>query len=222
MNIECNDRFRSAKRQGSSRSDAAPSGVAILAFFTIIAVVCVGGYFLLLKLIEISRQEDTGRRMNGRDGFTDEAHLYSTIGAVIARGGHAAMRHWGDPVGHPVRVRTTPVRRIRVLAPPSLPHVEAVSRKLAEIGLDAHSRPLPATDTDECRLQLRQHFFDPVYHLNDVGTAVNSVITDLPARLSARSSCGRPIWSRCPSNVSNRSRHCGLFGSLQPPLMNNV
>jgi hypothetical protein len=65
MNNECSDRFRSAKRQGSGGGDPTPSGIAILAFFTIIAVVCVGGYFLLLKLIEISRQEDcmlSGRR----------------------------------------------------------------------------------------------------------------------------------------------------------------
>jgi hypothetical protein len=43
----------------------APSTVSILAFFTVLAVACVGGYFFLMKLIDISRQEDcmlAGRR----------------------------------------------------------------------------------------------------------------------------------------------------------------
>jgi hypothetical protein len=45
--------------------DAAPSGAAILAFFAILGLACVGGYFLLMKLIDVSRQEDcllAGRR----------------------------------------------------------------------------------------------------------------------------------------------------------------
>jgi hypothetical protein len=45
--------------------DPAPSGTAILVFFTIIGLVLVGGYFLATKLIDISRQEDcmlAGRR----------------------------------------------------------------------------------------------------------------------------------------------------------------
>jgi hypothetical protein len=61
--------YRSGKRRHSLRPpgrrgfggggrDEAPSGVAILVFFTILAVACVGGYFLLMKLIDISRQED--------------------------------------------------------------------------------------------------------------------------------------------------------------------
>ncbi len=43
----------------------APSGVAILAFFVIVGVAMVGAYFLLMKLIDMSRQEDCmlgGRR----------------------------------------------------------------------------------------------------------------------------------------------------------------
>jgi hypothetical protein len=40
------------------RDEPAPSGRAILAFFVVLAVAIVGGYFLLMKLIEISRQED--------------------------------------------------------------------------------------------------------------------------------------------------------------------
>jgi hypothetical protein len=41
------------------------SPVAILVVLMIIALVCVGGYFLLMKLIDVSRQEDcllAGRR----------------------------------------------------------------------------------------------------------------------------------------------------------------
>jgi hypothetical protein len=34
------------------------SGREILIVMTIIALVCVGGYFLLLKLIEVSQQDD--------------------------------------------------------------------------------------------------------------------------------------------------------------------
>jgi hypothetical protein len=63
MNDESDIRFRSAKPRNSG--DPAPSGVAVLAFFVILAVACVGGYFLLLKLIDMSRQEDcmlAGRR----------------------------------------------------------------------------------------------------------------------------------------------------------------
>jgi hypothetical protein len=47
---------RSGKPHGGG--DPAPSGIAILVFFTIIAVAMVGGYFLLMKLIDMSRQED--------------------------------------------------------------------------------------------------------------------------------------------------------------------
>jgi hypothetical protein len=45
----------SGKPQGG---EPAPSGIAILVFFTIIAIAIVGGYFLLMKLIDMSRQED--------------------------------------------------------------------------------------------------------------------------------------------------------------------
>ena len=46
-------------------SDSAPSGISILVFFTILAMVGVGGYFLLMKLINMSHEEDcilAGRR----------------------------------------------------------------------------------------------------------------------------------------------------------------
>ena len=39
-------------------SDSAPSGISILVFFTILALFGTGGYFLLTKLINISREED--------------------------------------------------------------------------------------------------------------------------------------------------------------------
>jgi hypothetical protein len=65
MNDENDIRSRSGKPRNSGRGDTAPSDAAVLAFFVIVAVACVGGYFLLMKLIDISRQEDcmlAGRR----------------------------------------------------------------------------------------------------------------------------------------------------------------
>jgi hypothetical protein len=65
MNDESDIRFRSGRPRNSGRGDPAPSGVAVLAFFLAIAVACVGGYFLLMKLIDMSRQGDcmlSGRR----------------------------------------------------------------------------------------------------------------------------------------------------------------
>lgn len=53
------------RSHSGERDEQAPSGGAILAFFVVLAIVLVGGYFLLMKLIEISRQEDcmlAGRR----------------------------------------------------------------------------------------------------------------------------------------------------------------
>jgi hypothetical protein len=52
-------------RPPSKDDDTGLSGAAILVFFAILALACVGGYFLLMKLIDISRQEDCilgGRR----------------------------------------------------------------------------------------------------------------------------------------------------------------
>ena len=52
-------------RNHGGGDDRAPSSRAVLAFFAILAVMCVGGYFLLMKLIDMSRQEDcmlSGRR----------------------------------------------------------------------------------------------------------------------------------------------------------------
>jgi hypothetical protein len=46
------------RSQSGERDDQAPSGRALLAFFVVLAIALVGGYFLLMKLIEISRQED--------------------------------------------------------------------------------------------------------------------------------------------------------------------
>jgi hypothetical protein len=43
---------------GAGGGGGAPSGIAILAFLAAVALACIGGYFLVMKLIEISRQED--------------------------------------------------------------------------------------------------------------------------------------------------------------------
>jgi hypothetical protein len=63
MNDASGNRRRSGKPpdrggRGGGGSGGAPSGTAILAFLTAVALACVGGYFLVMKLIEISRQED--------------------------------------------------------------------------------------------------------------------------------------------------------------------
>lgn len=65
MNDESGNRSRSGVPQNNSDDDQAPSTRAVLAFFMVMAVLCVGGYFLLMKLIDMSRQEDcmlSGRR----------------------------------------------------------------------------------------------------------------------------------------------------------------
>lgn len=64
MNDEVRNRPRSGKpRESDGEQPLSP--LAIFAILTIIALVCVGGYFLLMKLIDVSRQEDcllAGRR----------------------------------------------------------------------------------------------------------------------------------------------------------------
>jgi hypothetical protein len=64
MNEEITDRSRSAKpRNGGEEQTLSP--IAILVILVTIALACVGGYFLLMKLIDVSRQEDcllAGRR----------------------------------------------------------------------------------------------------------------------------------------------------------------
>lgn len=64
VNDETSNRPRST---GSGNGDGEPtlSPHAILVILIVIALVCVGGYFLLMKLIDVSRQEDcllAGRR----------------------------------------------------------------------------------------------------------------------------------------------------------------
>jgi hypothetical protein len=52
-------------RRPAKDDETAPSGVALLVFFAVLGLACVGGYFLVMKLIDISRQEDCmlgGRR----------------------------------------------------------------------------------------------------------------------------------------------------------------
>jgi hypothetical protein len=64
MNDETGNRPRSGK-PGSADGGQTLSGRDILVILAIIALVCVGGYFLLMKLIDVSRQEDcflAGRR----------------------------------------------------------------------------------------------------------------------------------------------------------------
>ena len=57
MDDETGNRSRSGKPRNGG-GEQAPSPRAIVAFLAIIALVCVGGYFLLMKLIDVSRQED--------------------------------------------------------------------------------------------------------------------------------------------------------------------
>jgi hypothetical protein len=58
------NRSRSGKlRNGDGEQTLSP--LAILVVLALIALACVGGYFLLMKLIDVSRQEDCllgGRR----------------------------------------------------------------------------------------------------------------------------------------------------------------
>ena len=57
MNDETANRSHSDKpRNGGSEQTL--SARDILVVLTLIALVCVGGYFLLMKLIDVSRQED--------------------------------------------------------------------------------------------------------------------------------------------------------------------
>jgi hypothetical protein len=58
MNDESANRWPPGKPRNNGGGDPAPSGFAILLFFAAVSVACVGGYFLLMKLIDISRQED--------------------------------------------------------------------------------------------------------------------------------------------------------------------
>lgn len=64
MNKETSNRPRSPG-PGNGDSEPTLSPQAILVILVAIALVCVGGYFLLMKLIDVSRQEDcllAGRR----------------------------------------------------------------------------------------------------------------------------------------------------------------
>ena len=57
MNDEITSRSRSDEPDRKD-SDQTLSARDILVILTVIALVCVGGYFLLMKLIDVSRQED--------------------------------------------------------------------------------------------------------------------------------------------------------------------
>jgi hypothetical protein len=56
MNDEKGDKIQSG--EGENGDSETLSGRAILAILTLIALVCVGGYFFLLKMIDVSQQED--------------------------------------------------------------------------------------------------------------------------------------------------------------------
>jgi hypothetical protein len=64
MNDETANRSRSGKpRNGGGGQTLSPRDILVI--LTIIALACVGGYFVLIKLIDVSRQEDcllAGRR----------------------------------------------------------------------------------------------------------------------------------------------------------------
>jgi len=63
MPDEVTNPSRSAKPGSGGGQTLSPRDILVI--LTIIALVCVGGYFLLMKLIDVSRQEDcllAGRR----------------------------------------------------------------------------------------------------------------------------------------------------------------
>jgi hypothetical protein len=57
MNNDITSRSGGDKRPGDD-SERTLSGREILVILTVIALVCVGGYFFLMKLIAVSQQED--------------------------------------------------------------------------------------------------------------------------------------------------------------------
>jgi hypothetical protein len=63
MPDEITNRFQSGQPDDNGEPTLSP--LAILVIMIAIALACVGGYFLLMKLIDVSRQEDcllAGRR----------------------------------------------------------------------------------------------------------------------------------------------------------------
>jgi hypothetical protein len=63
MNDKIANRSRPAKPRNGVGQTLSPRDILVI--LTIIALACVGGYFLLMKLIDVSRQEDcllAGRR----------------------------------------------------------------------------------------------------------------------------------------------------------------
>jgi hypothetical protein len=53
-----NDESANRIQRGGPENQQTLSGREILIVLTIIALVCVGGYFFLMKMIEVSQQED--------------------------------------------------------------------------------------------------------------------------------------------------------------------
>lgn len=63
MDDEIGNRSLGKPRSGGGEQTLSP--LAIFVVLTLVALACVGGYFLLMKLIDVSRQEDcilAGRR----------------------------------------------------------------------------------------------------------------------------------------------------------------
>ena len=65
MQIKSSDLFPFGGPQNDGGDDRGPSGIYVLLCLAGIALACAGGYLLIMKLIDISRQEDcllAGRR----------------------------------------------------------------------------------------------------------------------------------------------------------------
>lgn len=65
MNLDSGNLFPSGAPQDGGGDDRGPSGIYVLMCLAGVVLACVGGYFLVMKLIDISRQEDcllAGRR----------------------------------------------------------------------------------------------------------------------------------------------------------------
>jgi len=59
MNDETDNRFRSDEPPDDrGGGDSAPSGLFVLFYMAVLALVLVGGYLFVMKFIEIRRQED--------------------------------------------------------------------------------------------------------------------------------------------------------------------
>ena len=80
--------------------DGPPSGIAILAFLGAVALAIIGGYFLVMKLIEISHREDcllAGGRWTGAyylGGYAVECGLKACILARVGATPEIIFDEW--------------------------------------------------------------------------------------------------------------------------------